>query len=72
MAIAMCDSAIQWTFEKLGTGSDATCVSQATPTDCQITNSGTYTGECSGAPTGTCPTELQALINAWMKLRHRF
>ena len=62
-AIEMCDSAVQWEFEKLGTGSDASCVSKVTGTDCGII-SGEYKGVCCQAPSATCPNDLKALINA--------
>ena len=71
MKIPMCDSAVQWSFEKLGTGSDASCVSKVTATDCQIDNVA-YKGACSSAPSGTCPTELQALISSLIQLSRRF
>ena len=67
-AIGMCDSAVQWSFEKLGDGSDAKCVSKETAATCTI-QSAKYNGACSGAPSANCPNDLAALINAWIELR---
>ena len=63
----MCDSQVQWAFEKLGTGSDASCVSKVTGKSCDI-DSAKYKGVCSNAPSATCPNRLMALINAWIQL----
>ena len=69
----MCDSAVQWAFEKfgeLGAGSDASCISKDTAAECTIT-SAKYNGACSDAPSDIWPNDLAALINAWIKLHRR-
>ena len=63
----MCDSSTQWAFERLGTGSDETCKPEVTETECEVTST-KYTGECSSAPSDTCPNTLKALVNAWIQL----
>ena len=69
-AIGMCDSAVQWAFDKLGYGSDASCVAKQTKAVCTI-KSTKYNGVCSRAPSAQCPNKLAALINDWIKLRHQ-
>ena len=66
----MCDSAVQWAFEKLGDGSDDSCVSEDTVAECAM-KTAEYDGACSGAKYAKCPNDLAALINAWIKLRRR-
>ena len=66
-AISMCNSQVQWAIEKLGDGSDASCVSKVTGKACDI-KSAKYKGVCSKAPSAKCPNKLMALINAWIQL----
>jgi hypothetical protein len=66
--IALCNgNNFKWQFLKFAEGSsDSSCITnQATNTACDV-NSTMYTGICSGAASDTCPSTLQALINAWI------
>ena len=69
-AIEMCDSAVQWRFEKLGAGLDTSCVSKDTKTDCKIF-SAEYEGVCSNAYSATCPNDLKPLLIAWIQFSKR-
>ena len=61
----VCDSKIQWSWEKGQDGNSNPCKHVRTASACNIKQPAIA---CNAASHGTCPNKLRALINAWIQL----
>ena len=67
MAVKVCDSGVQWRWEKGESGiRPLNCKYKITKRECNVDSPKIA---CSNAKSGVCPNKLQALISAWIQMR---